>query len=155
MKKYFLLAVFTFLLVTSNYCYGQFSSNSGIFAVIGVNSKTENSNIENGINIDVKKTELKGNEPKSGIDSLESQNEIEKVWSDGINYYVSIRLEEDNTQIQLKLFNMLGKEISDIYEGSADDGDVFEFSSDLKNGIYICVLNGPNMRDAEKLIISR
>lgn len=155
MKKYFLLAVFIFLLVSSNYCYGQFSSTPGIFAVIGVNSETDKPHIKNGINIDSKKTELKGNEPKSGIDSLGTQNKIEKVWSDGINYYVSIRLEEDNTQIQLKLFNMLGKEITGIYEGSADDGDVFEFSSDLKNGIYICVLNGPNMRDAEKLIISR
>lgn len=107
-----------------------------------------------GTNIDLR-TNSSGTQENEVKDTTVQKSEIESVWEANNRFFVKVSLTENNTPIELKMFNMLGKLVVDIYKGEADDGDIFDFEADLQNGIYICVLTGPKIRDAEKFILSR
>lgn len=108
----------------------------------------------NGTNIDYQYVGS-DNEQEETTDTTAIKNRIVSVVKISSKYYVEVELEEQNTQIEIKVFNMLGKLVVDVYNGSANNGDKFDFDANLLNGIYICVLIGPNIRDAEKFIVSR
>jgi len=95
-------------------------------------------------------------------DTSKSLNKITRVWSNGEDRFV-VRVELAsgyNGDIQLSVFNILGKEVIEIHKGQVSSNPTnsyeYEFlSSNLPNGIYLCILNGRNFRDAEKFIVSR
>lgn len=83
-------------------------------------------------------------------------NKILRVWYTSTDLNIKIQVIDKNKNITIKVYNMLGKEILKVYEGTHIN-DEFTYSSqnNLPNGIYICVLQGDNFRNAEKIIISR
>ncbi len=68
-----------------------------------------------------------------------------------------VDLATDQQQVDLAIFNMLGKRMTDVYRGPASKGE-HEYTtsiSDLPEGVYICILQGSNFRRAEKFYLSR
>jgi hypothetical protein len=90
------------------------------------------------------------------VDTL-TQNKITKVWETNGQVRVEVTLQKKGVDITLKVYNMLGKEIKTIYTGTqSKDKEEYQFnSSELPNGIYICMLVGSTFRDTEKFIVSR
>lgn len=155
--KLYLLSILTLLIVSLNYSYSQTSNEVNNF------DKTNSNKIQladftpsfNGIKIEGKqysKTEYSVDQ-----DSTKIRNEIKKVYSrDQLTFFVEIQLKEYNTPIKLLIFNMLGNLVKEVYNGTAIKGVEYPFdASNLPNGLYLCILEGPNFRDAEKFTISR
>lgn len=90
-------------------------------------------------------------------DSSRIRNEIRKVYSrDQLKFIVQIQLTEYNIPIKIHIFNMLGNLVKEVYKGTAIKDVEYDFdASNLPNGLYLCILEGPNFRDAEKFTISR
>ena len=84
-------------------------------------------------------------------------NKIDKVYNNGEIYTVEIELSDYSSSIRLLVFNMLGNMVKTVHNGQPlPANSVYQFdASNLPNGIYLCILEGPNFRDAEKFIISR
>lgn len=84
-------------------------------------------------------------------------SKITKIWETNGQIRVEVTLQKKGADITLKVYNMLGKEIKTIYTGTqSKDKEEYQFnSSELPNGIYICMLIGTTFRDTEKFIISR
>lgn len=63
----------------------------------------------------------------------------------------------DQQQIDIGIYNMLGKRMADVYSGPASKGehDYTLPASDLPEGVYICILQGSNFRRAEKFYLNR
>lgn len=77
------------------------------------------------------------------------------------NDVLTLRIEiaESQSWMEIHLYNMLGKRIKEIFRGpvQSDDG-IREYSisiSDLPNGLYIISVQGPSIRLADKVLISR
>jgi lipopolysaccharide export LptBFGC system permease protein LptF len=90
-------------------------------------------------------------------DTNTTGNRIVHVRHQGEIYYVKIGLANYDVNIELSVYNLLGKKVKDIHRGAAmPEGTDYEFNAyNLPNGVYICILNGPNFRDTEKFIVSR
>ncbi|GAB1431130.1 hypothetical protein MASR2M18_19650 [Ignavibacteria bacterium] len=76
----------------------------------------------------------------------------------GDTFRLLLDLGEDQHNISINAFNLLGKKVTEIYQGpeKAGRGKDYTFNvGGLPNGIYICVVQGDNFRLAEKFIISR
>ncbi len=76
----------------------------------------------------------------------------------GDTFRLLFDLGEDQHNISINAYNLLGKKVVEIYQGSekAGKGKDYNFNvSSLPNGIYICVVQGDNFRLAEKFVISR
>lgn len=93
---------------------------------------------------------------KVNTDNLDS-TKISKIWESNGQIRIEVTLQKKGVDITLKVYNMLGKEIKTIYTGpQSKEKDEYQFnSSELPNGIYICMLIGTTFRDTEKFIISR
>jgi len=68
-----------------------------------------------------------------------------------------IDLVQDETTLDLGIYNMLGKKVMDVYRGPERKGE-HDYSlsiSELPEGVYICIMQGSNYRRAEKFYISR
>ena len=116
------------------------------------NTLTTNSN---GIIIDDYKYVKSGKFVEQDTSTV--KNEITTIYSsDQINFKVRISLKEYNVPIKLTVFNMLGNLVKEIYNGTAVKGTEYPLdATNLPNGLYLCILEGRNFRDAEKFIISR
>jgi hypothetical protein len=69
---------------------------------------------------------------------------------------IKVQLIEKNKNISIKVYNLLGIEVLKIYEGThSNDEYDYIVQWNLPDGIFICVLQGSNFRDAKKVIISR
>lgn len=72
---------------------------------------------------------------------------------------VRLELSENQSWLEIALFNMLGKRVKDIFRGQTTaDIPIRDFSasiSDLPNGLYIVSVQGSNVRLADKVFISR
>lgn len=76
----------------------------------------------------------------------------------GDTFRLLLDLGEDQHNISINAFNLLGKKVTEIYQGpeKAGRGKDYTFNvGGLPNGIYICVVQGDNFRLAEKFVISR
>lgn len=87
----------------------------------------------------------------------QKSNRIDKLWMSSEDVFkVKLELQDKDTEIKLSIFNILGKEVFEIYNGKPLNSNEYEFlSSNLPNGIYLCILTGRNFRDAAKFIVSR
>ncbi len=104
----------------------------------------------NGTNIDLNKT-------NSSVEAdTNVTNQILQVWYSSTELFVKVKVVDKNKNISLTVYNMLGKELIQIFEGvHTRDENPYIVRYSLPNGIYICVLQGESFRDAEKFIISR
>lgn len=77
------------------------------------------------------------------------------VSSDVFKTKVDIGADQQN--IDIGIYNMLGKRMGDVYNGPASRGE-HEYTmsvSDLPEGVYICILQSGNFRRAEKFYLNR
>lgn len=72
-------------------------------------------------------------------------------------YTITIDLAENNDNLRISLFNLLGKKVLDIYSGEAAAGSLKrEFTvSSVPKGMYLCVVRGDRFQLTEKLVLSR
>lgn len=145
------------LIVSLNYSYSQTVNRSN-----DINSKNRNkleninsTTLSHGIIIDSKGYSLTENTVDQ--DSSKIRNEVRKVYSrDQLTFFVEIQLKEYNIPIKILIFNMLGNLVKEVYNGTAIKGVEYNFdATNLPNGLYLCIMEGPNFRDAEKFTISR
>lgn len=132
-----ILPLFIILVVNTNFLYCQVDNSSNI-----QNYQSRGTDIA---------------EKKNESDTLQRGNFIAKLYGNNEIYNVQLQLDDDSANIKLVVFNMLGNLVKKIYEGKANDSSfeyVFDVST-LPNGIYLCILEGQNFRDAKKFIISR
>lgn len=112
----------------------------------------------NGTNFAKNKQSRVSEQRVYGIDSSGSSARFKQLFSNGKERMTAIiELDDYNNEMGLVVYNMLGKEVLEIYRGYPKKGDEkFEFSTvTLPNGIYLCVLYFKGIRKAEKFIISR
>jgi hypothetical protein len=72
-------------------------------------------------------------------------------------FYLRLEVKDKDQLIKIKVFNILGNEVLDVYDGypySADKEYELE-THRLPNGIYICKIVGKNFHLSRKFIISR
>jgi hypothetical protein len=114
------------------------------------------SNASDGTNIDSKYSNSLVQNVEQEPDSS-AKNEIVSLYSQSqLQFFVKIELAEYNVEIKLLIFNMLGNLVKEAFAGIATKGVEYDFdASNLPNGLYLCILEGPNFRDAEKFTISR
>jgi len=102
-------------------------------------------------------------EPKQNVegvkqDTVDTGNKLEVRQNEsGDILYVYLTLKNPEQKIQVGIFNMLGKQVMEIYEGdykSFKNPYVLD-STYLPNGLFLCVAQGKNFRLAEKFIVSR
>ena len=70
---------------------------------------------------------------------------------------VRIELQREEPQLEIGVYNMLGKKVQDIHKGAAARGS-HEYTApvnDLPEGVYICIVQGADFRRAEKFYLSR
>ncbi len=111
----------------------------------------------NGIIIDYHLTEGLFYENTIAVNADSLIGKIEAIWHKGNQYYVKLKLANYDEDIKLSVFNMLGKEVLLIHQNKALPRNIdYSFDSSLlPNGIFICILEGKNYRDAEKFVVSR
>ncbi len=154
--KLFLLLISTSLLIAFNY------SNSQTIDIISKNNKlvsTKTSVVQSNQSPDGTIIDSKQSSKTVRIDQDTSsiKNEILRVsTSNNLNFNVKIRLKEYIIPIKINIYNMLGNLVEEVYSGTAIKDVEYPFvASNLPNGFYLCILQGPNFRDAEKFTISR
>lgn len=86
-----------------------------------------------------------------------SSNIITKVWYTSAEINVEVYQVIKQQEITITVYNMLGKEVLEVFRGttSSNEEEVFSKTFNLPNGIYICVMQGKSFKDSEKFIISR
>jgi hypothetical protein len=70
---------------------------------------------------------------------------------------VRVELAKDQQRLDIGVFNMLGKRLTDVYIGPATKG-VHEYStpaSDLPEGVFVCIVKGDDFRRAAKFYLNR
>jgi hypothetical protein len=91
-------------------------------------------------------------------DSVETGNKLEVRQNEsGDILYVYLTLKNPDQKIQVGIFNMLGKQVMEIYEGEYKNfrSPYVLDSTYLPNGLFLCVAQGKSFRLAEKFIVSR
>lgn len=86
-----------------------------------------------------------------------ANNRISNLYGSQGIYKVTLELESYDSEIELLVYNILGKKVLEIYRGTAKPKD-YEYAFDsnsLPEGVYICVLLGKDFRSSRKFIISR
>ncbi|GAB1372956.1 hypothetical protein MASR1M45_30200 [Candidatus Kapaibacterium sp.] len=86
-----------------------------------------------------------------------TNNKITSVWYTTTELNVKIIQVLKQQEITIIVYNMLGKEILEVFKGTTGNNaeETYSKSSNLPNGIYICVMQGKSFRSSEKFIISR
>jgi len=86
-----------------------------------------------------------------------TNNKITSVWYTTTELNVKIIQVLKQQEITIIVYNMLGKEILEVFKGTTGNNaeETYSKSSNLLNGIYICVMQGKSFRSSEKFIISR
>jgi len=84
-------------------------------------------------------------------------NRIVNTYGEGDRYTITLDLIDNQDNMRISLFNLLGKKVLDIYSGDASSGrftHTFNVSS-VPKGMYLCVVRGDNFQLAEKFVITR
>ncbi len=84
-------------------------------------------------------------------------NRIVNTYAQNDVYTINVELVENNDNLRISLFNLLGKKVLDIYSGEASAGTLKrEFNvSSVPKGMYLCVVRGDRFQLTEKLVLSR
>lgn len=92
-----------------------------------------------------------------GTDTLRKENRFLFVRAAAEVLTVRIELARDEQQLEIGVYNMLGKKIMDVHRGATGRGmhDYTTAIQDLPEGVYVCVMQGSDFRKAEKFYLSR
>ncbi len=93
-------------------------------------------------------------------DTSKNKNKIESLRDGGDIFYLYLELADRESRISIMVYNMLGKKVLDVYEGTPRANGVpyeiyIDSPSSLPNGVYLCVVVGKNFRLREKFVVSR
>lgn len=92
-----------------------------------------------------------------GNDTLRKENRFLFVRAASEVLTVRVELARDEAQVEIGVYNMLGKKIMDVHRGATGRG-IHEYTTaiqDLPEGVYVCVMQGADFRKAEKFYLSR
>lgn len=92
-----------------------------------------------------------------GNDTVRKENRFLLVRASSDVLTVRVELARDESQVEIGVYNMLGKKIMDVHRGSTSRG-IHEYTTaiqDLPEGVYVCVMQGADFRKAEKFYLSR
>lgn len=92
-----------------------------------------------------------------GNDTVRKENRFLFVRAASEVLTVRIELARDEAQVEIGVYNMLGKKIMDVHRGTTARG-IHEYTTaiqDLPEGVYVCVMQGADFRKAEKFYLSR
>jgi hypothetical protein len=95
---------------------------------------------------------------RSEADTTTSKDRIKKLYetSQPDEYRMEVELRDDNQRIEIAAFNMLGKKVKVFFNDQArKDGEYTLNTSDMPTGMYLCIVQGENVRLREKFIVSR
>lgn len=73
-------------------------------------------------------------------------------------YHLEIDLAQDQQNLTIAAYNLLGKKVLDIHQGGDKAGERKNYdmnTTSIPSGIYICVVQGDNFRFAEKFYLSK
>lgn len=92
-----------------------------------------------------------------------SENSIQIYYDNyGDPIKLILKMKDKDKKVQISLYNMIGNKVADVYEGipGANEKEIENFRTSiesLSNGVYICVLQGINIRLKlyQKFTISR
>lgn len=93
---------------------------------------------------------------KQAADSIRTR--IVKIYGISDLYHVEIDLNQDQQNLTITAYNLLGKKVADIHQGGekAGEGKTYDINTTaIPSGIYICVIQGDNFRFAEKFFVSK
>jgi len=136
--KFFLTtAIFSLLIIAQSYSQSPIKLNHGI--------KFANNNNSKALSLE-----------KVENDTVRT-NSIINIWNNNDIYNVRINIRDKDSEVEIGVFNMLGKEVMKVFKGIVGNNEaIYEFNADkLPNGVYLCVLQGRNFRDVEKFVVSR
>lgn len=108
-----------------------------------------------------KKITTRKNDPKINNDTTNTSkaNKILSIRESerGDKFYIYIQVENPEQEIQIMVYNLLGKKVLDVYEGKPkDQSQPYELSvSELPKGIFLLVVIGENFRLREKIVITK
>ncbi len=111
----------------------------------------------------IAKNQLKSQEIDSSIvvlaDSTERKDRIISLNQLGDVHILKIELSDYNSEINIVVYNLIGKKVMDVYKGipkSTSPDYPYEIQSwRLPNGIYLCTVQGKNFRKTEKFVVAR
>ena len=78
--------------------------------------------------------------------------------SSGGVYQMELDIADNQQNLSIGIFNLLGKKVSDVHQGGefAGKSKMFDINvQGIPNGIYMCIVQGDNFRLAEKFYVSR
>ncbi len=156
MLMFFTLATHSFSQVNDNsHDYILSNRNSGIHKLIFLNSTGYNGT--EIVNSDKKKPAVrKMVEADSGKNSISIRES-----SDGERVLVCLDLSDYDLNVEIIVYNMLGKKVYDVWNGKAISGNdpcpkEYEIpEAKLPNGLYLCVVQSEKFRMVGKFVISR
>ena len=92
-----------------------------------------------------------------GADSTRRENRFLFARAAQDVFTARIELIEEQSVIDIGIYNMLGKKVMDVYRGYSSRGqhDYTQAVPDLPEGVYICIMQGSDFRKAEKFYFSR
>ncbi len=73
-------------------------------------------------------------------------------------YQLELDLADNQQNLTVGIYNLLGKRVIDVHQGSEFAGRSKMFDINVQgvpNGIYMCIVQGDNFRLAEKFYVSR
>lgn len=115
------------------------------------NSGTEFDKMERKVNFGRKAKRL-------DTDTNDTKNTI-KVWENSSSdIVVSLKLKETNQRIRISVWNMLGKNVIEDYDGeykNLESEHIIKNSNNLPKGVYLIIVQGEKVRLDSKFIISR
>ena len=96
----------------------------------------------------------------SGIASIKQNSFNATVFPNPVTNYATLDYTlQESSNVQIGLYDVLGKKVDDLFDGKQNAGDYHKAISvpelNLKNGIYIIVLNDGNNAYSQKIIITK
>lgn len=95
---------------------------------------------------------------QNSSDSAKREDKIIGIFEVNEQHIVKIELVDYNQEITIAVYNMLGKQVLEIFRGypHQDSDYPYSFHSNLlPNGVYFCVLQGRHFRKARKFVVAR
>lgn len=92
------------------------------------------------------------------IDTSKNNRIIGIRESSGGIYQLELDVADNQQNLSIGIFNLLGKKVIDVHQGGEFAGRSKMFDVNVQgipNGIYMCIVQGDNFRLAEKFYVSR
>ena len=95
---------------------------------------------------------------RGAVDTAKNNRILGIRENSGGMYQLEIDLAENQQNLSIGVYNLLGKKVIDVNQGTeyAGKSKMFDLNvQGIPNGIYMCIVQGDNFRLAEKFYISR